>query len=66
MTNPYVGPSDDHYGRGWEAGLETARRILCTRLGAPEEALHEIQGLLVEGYGVRAEYSRAQRRRGGR
>ena len=43
----------DHYAKGWEAGIEQARRILTARLDRPEEALSKIHDLLIEAHVVK-------------
>jgi hypothetical protein len=43
----------DPYAKGWEAGLEQARRILSIRMDRPEEALSKIHDLLIQAHVVK-------------
>ena len=43
----------DHYAKGWEAGVEQCRRILATRIDNAEEALSKIHDLLIQAHVVK-------------
>ena len=45
----------DQYAMGWEAGLETARRLWHKHQGDPEAFIDAVHDLLVEGYRNRRE-----------
>lgn len=49
----------DLYARGWESGVEQARRILSVRLDDPAEALSMIHDLLIDGHRSRKDRSAA-------